>query len=94
METKNYRGKVTGVATLRTNAFGDRTYEVQFTTGKAIYKISSHQKLSFSPGDTITFKCRKISVDAFEFFHITEVVDINDIELFLSEDKNRIAVKV
>lgn len=93
METKNYRGKVKAIHLKRIDAFGERTFEVEFQTGKAMYRINSHERLSFAPGDIITFKCRKISLETFEFFHITEVLDINDVELFLNETNKQLQLQ-
>jgi hypothetical protein len=87
---KIYKGKVTGIELRSSDAFGNKTYDIQFRTGKAIYKTNSKKRIPFNVDDVINFECRQIKAyEGIEFIHITKVISPEEMMQLELEYANR-----
>ena len=74
---REYKGKVHGLRLIRTSAFGHRTWEVRFATGKAYFECSMKKIMPFAINDTIRFEGEWLEVINGRYFQITNVIDVN-----------------
>lgn len=91
---KEYKGKVHGLRIIRTSAFGYRTWEVRFATGKAYFECSIKKIFPFALGDTIRFEGEWLEAINGRYFQITKVIDVNDCILWDMHEQQRMAAFV
>jgi hypothetical protein len=86
-----YKGKVKGLRIIRTSAFGLRTWEVIFATGKAYFEYSMKKNFPFAVGDTIRFTANKMQALNSTYYQIAKVIDVNDCLLWDEYEQKKIS---